>query len=81
MRKVADLLEDALNYPDYDKRINFLLAGLLSADANDTPEKEMVNMERMKEIYKYFCDYTGDKREYIRQKADIIKQYIGVYNE
>lgn len=76
MPNVTDLLEDALNYPDYDKRINFLLAGLLSADANDTPEKEAVNMEYLKEIYKYCCDYTGDKRDYINRTADRIKQYI-----
>lgn len=75
-RKIVDLLIDALTYPDYDKRINFLLAGLLSADANDTPEKETVNMEHLKEIYKYCCDYTGDKRDYINRTADRIKQYI-----
>lgn len=76
MPKVTDLLEDALNYQDYDKRINFLLAGLLSADANDTPEKEAVNMEYLKEIYKYCCDYTGDKQDYIKRTVDRIKQYI-----
>ena len=51
-RKITDLVEDALNYPDYDRRINFLLAGLLSEDANDTPEKEQTNIENLKEIYK-----------------------------
>lgn len=76
MLKVTDLLDDALNYPDYDKRINFLLAGLLSADANDTPEKEAVNMGYLKEIYKYCCDYTGVKQDYIKRTVDRIKQYI-----
>lgn len=46
MRKITDLVEDALNYPDYDRRINFLLAGLLSEDANDTPyERTVYNKE------------------------------------
>lgn len=76
MLKVTDLLDDALNYPDYDKRINFLLAGLLSADANDTPEKEAVNRGYLKEIYKYCCDYTGDKQDYIKRTVGRIKQYI-----
>ena len=76
MRKITDLIDDALSCPDYDKRINFLLAGLLSADANDTPEKEAVNMEYLKDIYKYCCDYTGDKKDYIRRTADRIKRYL-----
>lgn len=76
MAKITDLLEDAFNYPDYDKRINFLLAGLLSADANDTPEKEAANIECLKDIYKYCCDYTGDKKDYIRRTADRIKRYL-----
>ena len=75
-RKIIDLIEDALTYPDYDKRINFLLAGLLSADANDTPEKETINMGYLKDIYNYCHDYTGDKQDYIKRTADRIKQYI-----
>ena len=76
MAKITDLLEDALTYPDYDKRINFLLAGLLSADANDTPEKEAVNMRYLQEIYKFCCDYTGDHADYIKRTAERINQYL-----
>lgn len=76
MAKITDLLEDALTYPDYDKRINFLLAGLLSADANDTPEKEAVNMRYLQDIYKFCCDYTGDHADYIKRTAERIKQYL-----
>ena len=36
-RKISDLVSAALNEEDYEFRINFLLAGLMSADANDTP--------------------------------------------
>lgn len=76
MRKVTDLLEDALNCPDYDKRINFLLAGLLSADANDTPEKEATNMKYLKDIYRFCCEYKGSKQEYIKRTAEVIRPYI-----
>lgn len=76
MAKITDLLEGALTYPDYDKRINFLLAGLLSADANDTPEKEALNMGCLQEIYKFCCDYTGDHADYLKRTADRIKQYL-----
>ena len=75
-RKIADLLEDALFYPDYDKHINFLLAGLLSADANDTPEKEKANMEYLKEIYDFCIEYKGNKKEYVTHIAEIIKEYL-----
>lgn len=75
-RKVTDLFEDALCYPDYGKRINFLLAGLLSADANDTPEKERVNMEYLKEIYDFCIAYMGDKKKYIAHIAESIKKYL-----
>ena len=75
-RKIIDLLEDALNYPDYDKRINFLLAGLLSAEANDTPEKEKVNMGYLKDIYDFCIAYRGDKKEYIAHIAESIKEYL-----
>ena len=75
-RKIIDLLEDALCYPDYDKRINFLLAGLLSAESNDTPENEKMNIEYLKEIYSYCCAYTGDKKEFIAHIARQIKGYL-----
>jgi len=75
-RKITDLFEDALRYPDYDKRINFLLAGLLSADANDTPEKEKINMEYLKEIYDFCIAYRDDKKEYIAHIAECIKKYL-----
>lgn len=76
MAKISDLLDDALQCPDYDKRINFLLAGLLSADANDTPEKEAENMEYLKEIYDFCCNYSGEKINFIKRTAETIKQYI-----
>ena len=77
-RKITDFLEEALSYPDYDKRINFLLAGLLSADANDTPEKEKVNIGYLKEIYDFCITYMGmgDKKEYIDRVAERIKEYL-----
>lgn len=76
-RKIIDLLKDTLKCPDYDKRINFLLAGLLSAEANDTPEKEAVNMGYLQDIYKFCRDYTGDHADYIKRTAERINQYLG----
>ena len=76
MKKITDLIEDALNYSDYDRRINFLIAGLISADANDTPEKEAVNMEYLREIFKYCIDYRGEQTDYIKSIEDIINPYI-----
>lgn len=38
--KIADLIEDALKYDDYEFRLNFLVSGLMSYEANDTKEKE-----------------------------------------
>lgn len=38
--KIADLIEDALKYDDYEFRLNFLVSGLMSCEANDTKEKE-----------------------------------------
>ena len=38
--KISDLIEDALKYDDYEFRLNFLLSGLMSYEANDTKEKE-----------------------------------------
>ena len=67
-----------MSYQDYDKRINFLLAGLLSAESNDTPEKEKANMEYLKEIYSYCCAYTGDKKEYYCSYCGKNKRIFGV---
>ena len=76
MKKITDLIEDALNHSDYDRRINFLIAGLISADANDTPEKEAVNMGYLQEIFKYCIDYRGDRPDYIKSIANIINPYV-----
>ena len=76
MRKITDLIEDALDSPDYDRRINFLLAGLLSADANDTPEKEKVNIGYLEDISKFCNNYNGDKPVYVKRIAKIIAPYI-----
>lgn len=51
-RKITDLVSRALKEEDYKFRINFLLAGLMSAEGNDTPEKEENNRI-------FFSGYTG----------------------
>ena len=43
MSDITKLLDEALTYPDYDQCILLLIANLISADENDTPEKEALN--------------------------------------
>ena len=40
MNKITDLITDALQTDDYNLKINMILAGLMSEEANDNPEKE-----------------------------------------
>lgn len=76
MRKIDDLLDDAIKCEDYERKINFLLAGLLSEEANDTKEKEITNMGYLKNIYNYCINYNGDKEDYMKRTADRIKKYV-----
>ena len=77
MSDITKLLDEALTYPDYDQCILLLIANLISADENDTPEKEALNNAYLREIYKYCCKYEGDKKEYMNRMADRIKGYLG----
>lgn len=38
MKKIIELLDDALQYEDYELRINFFVGGLMSYESNDTVE-------------------------------------------
>lgn len=52
MRKITDLIDDALKENDYKFRINFLLGGLMSCESNDSVEKERQSTAHLKEIRK-----------------------------
>lgn len=75
-RKITDLICSALDEPDYKFRINFLLSGLMSEEANDTPEKETTNNELLQDIYDFCNAYSGDKKAYISQISTIIANYL-----
>lgn len=76
--KISDLIIDAMSKEDYEFRINFLVAGLLSEESNDTKEKELQNMVRLKEIAEFAkengCD--GEKGAFLQRTADRIEGYL-----
>ena len=80
-RKITDLVSDALKEEDYEFRINFLLAGLMSADANDTTEKEDENNKYLNDICAYCLDYRGEKKEYLMHVSKSIKEYLEITGE
>ena len=77
-RKITDLVVDALNEDDYEFRINFLLAGLMSEEGNDTPEKEENNRKFLADIQDYLKRYDGDaeKVAYADRVADTINSFL-----
>lgn len=77
-RKITDLVSDALKEADYEFRINFLLAGLMSAEGNDTPEKEENNRIFLADIRDYLRAYTGDaeKEMYASRAVDRINIFL-----
>ena len=77
-RKISDLVSDAFEEDDYKFRINFLLAGLMSAEGNDTPEKEENNRKLLAEIRDYLRVYDGDaeKTMYASRTLDAVNNFI-----
>lgn len=77
-RKITDLVSEALKEDDYEFRINFLLAGLMSAEGNDTPEKEENNRIFLACIRDYLTGYDGDadKKMYTSRVARTINSFL-----
>lgn len=77
-RKITDLVSDALKEVDYEFRINFLLAGLMSAEGNDTPEKEENNRIFLADIRDYLTAYSGgvEKEMYASRAVDRINTFL-----
>ena len=77
-RKITDLVVDAMNEDDYEFRINFLLAGLMSEEGNDTPEKEENNRKFLADVQNYLKRYDGDaeKAAYANRIADAINSFL-----
>lgn len=82
-RKISDLVSDAFGEKDYRFRINFLLAGLMSAEANDTAEKEEKNHKLLIDICNYCLSYQGDveKVKYARETAKTINRFLDMQGE
>ena len=59
---------------DYKFRINFHLAGLMSAEGNDTPEKEENNRKFLADVQNYlkWYDVDAEKAAYANRIADAI---------
>lgn len=79
MRKITDLIIDALKYDDYQFRINFLIGGLMSYESNDTPEKEKQCNDYLNKIADYI-DSTSfsdpEKSSYLSDVKDKILSYL-----
>ena len=77
-RKITDLVSDALKEEDYELRLNFLLAGLMSAEGNDTTEKEENNRIFLSDIRDYLKGYAGEpeKETYASGVVDTINNFL-----
>lgn len=81
MKKIIELLDDALQYEDYELRINFLIGGLMSYESNDTADKERQSILYLKEILNYIENKTenevkNDKFDFLTHLKDNIKKYL-----
>lgn len=76
MNKITDLITDALQTDDYNLKINMILAGLMSEEANDNPEKERQCREYLQEIAKFCEKYDGEKTEYVNFIYVTIKKFL-----
>lgn len=81
MKKIIELLDDALQYEDYELRINFLVGGLMSYESNDTADKERQSTLYLKEILNYIENKTenevkNDKFDFLIHLKDNIKKYL-----
>ena len=78
MPKIVDLLDDAMNGPEYEERVSFLVGGLVSEFANDTPEQEAANRAYLKEISDYCRKYTGEHEDFARRISKKNRKVPGV---
>lgn len=80
MNSIVDLIQDALQQIDYKFRINFLIAGLICEEENDTPEKRKTNREYLLEINQFIDSYSGesDIKAFLSSVQKSINKYIEV---
>lgn len=77
-KKIIELIESALEFNDYEFRINFLVAGMMSAESNDTPEKIKNNESWLSIIAEYARNYRGsiEKEKYFSHLSKSIKNFL-----
>lgn len=71
-----DLLNEALQHDDYEFRINALVAGLVSAESNETPEKEAKTREWLGKIREFCENYTGEHKEYFEHILGVVTKFL-----
>lgn len=78
MNKIMDLIQDALQQEDYRSRINFLVAGLMAEESNDTPEKFEASKRCLSDLLDYIQDVSesSEKKEYLLHLANTIREYL-----
>lgn len=81
--KITDLIESALEEEDYELRINFLVAGLMSEESNDTEINILQNKRWLSEIVEFCRTYSGnkEKEEYMKHLNKTILDFLPVLEE
>ncbi len=81
--KITDLIKGALEEEDYEFRINFLIAGLISEESNDTEINILKNKQWLSEIAEFCQAYSGnkEKEEYMQRLNKTILDFLPVLEE
>ncbi len=81
--KITDLIKGALEEEDYEFRINFLVAGLISEESNDTEINISQNKQWLSEIVEFCQVYSGnkEKEEYMQHINKTILDFLPVLEE
>ena len=81
--KITDLIESVLEEEDYELRINFLVAGLMSEESNDTEINILQNKQWLSEIAEFCRTYSGnkEKEEYMQHLNKTILDFLPVLEE
>lgn len=78
MDRMKDLMMDAMQADDYKFRVNFLLAALISEEANDTDEKIEKNKKALNYFLEFSSRFSGDqeKEEFLYKTSKTVREYL-----
>ena len=81
--KIIDLINGALEEEDYEFRINFLIAGLMSEESNDAEINIFQNKQWLSEIAEFCRTYSGNKEKegYMKRINETILDFLPVLEE